>query len=220
MFIYQMSLFSLCLFVRSFISTFAFLFVSLHASFFISLFWCFLPSLYPSLKQTQSYISGVDQIFKAHMDSSDRHKSWVFLKCPCRVLQTACSEQEMLCGTRALNSSLLLPVSSQIPFSYLFLSVNLCLVPTFPLPPCLSSWTNSTYMLIRMHLPKSWCLNIVHSQPERWLIFKGTILQKIRKHVCGLIPLFFHITYWLCCRHDNKMFLWQHTNHKLDFWVF
>lgn len=55
---------------------------NLHASFLyqsLSLPLSLPPSIYLSLpQQAQSYISGVDQIFQAHMDSTDRHKSWVF----------------------------------------------------------------------------------------------------------------------------------------------
>lgn len=67
------------------------------------------------------------------------------LKCPCRVLQTACSEQEKLCGTSAWNHSLLPPVSWQISFSYFSLqNVNLCLYRLSHSPSlCLSSWANS-----------------------------------------------------------------------------
>lgn len=43
------------------------------------LFFFLPPTIPQSLpEQAQSYISVVDQIFQAHMDSTDRHKSWAF----------------------------------------------------------------------------------------------------------------------------------------------
>lgn len=204
---------SLCFFLcSSFHPIHCFSICTLHASFFICISLSLPLSLPSSISQSlpqqaQSYISGVDQIFQAHMDSTDGHKSWVFLKCPCRDLQIVEPVDEISLfhlqfHAKSLSLTFLCKVSPSASTGFPILS------------PCVFHPEPPQNVLILMHLPNCPCLSNVQSAWEvtpfqrKW---HPTTPQESCEHLCGLIfspyALLFHITNWLACRHDNNMSL-------------
>lgn len=103
-----------------------------------------------------------------------------------------------------------------------FFSVNFCLCwLSDSVSLRLSSWANpicvNTNATLKHAMP---------SYPERCLftlapkIFTGKLWASPWSDRFAFFNLLFYITYWLVCRHDNNMSLWQQTSHEVDFRTF
>lgn len=192
-------------------------------SFFTILFLA--PSIPRSFfEQAQSYISGVNQIFQAHMDSTDRHKSWAFWSAHAGFFRVLVVRRKS-----SVDPMHKIPVF-YLQFHAKSLSltfVNLCVYRlSHSVSLCLSHWSSSVCVNTNVSSNPPICeqcaltaWEVTDFQRNR---HPTSPHQSCQPH-CVLIlsPYsFFHTTDWLACRHDNNRSLWQQPSKQLDSWAF